>query len=534
VSSPAPVKPQRSAGAPARPAGLVLRGTPLAMAGKIVGLGLVLALTVWLAPPLAAQQNWLMLALLVLSAVAIFAIYLQPWKIPPKYLVPGVVFLILFQIVPVVYTVGTAFTNFGDAHRGTKAAAIADIKAQSVQPVAGAPEYYLTVATKGDPATAPLVFLLVDPTTKAVQIGTDSGLEPAVNAQVSATNKVTSLDGGYTILNVGQAAARSADMAKVSVPTPQGTIKSEGLSRAVEGKATRSYDTSCDCITDSATGQTWKADDSRGYFVDSTGANLAQGWQVNVGLSNWAKPFSDPVLRGSFLSMLAWNFAFALISVFGTFAVGLLMAMALNSDRVKGLRFYRVLIVLPYAMPAFAMLLVWRDMFNQDFGLINNLFHLDVNWFGGPISAKIAVLIVQFWLGYPYMFLVTTGALQAIPADLVEAAAVDGASRWFAFRTVTLPLLFVATAPLLISSFAFNFNNFNAIKMTSDGGPFPPDSPSVGATDLLISYTYRLAFGAGGGAQYGLAAAMSILIFFIVAIVSVISFKRTAALEDIN
>ena len=105
---------------------------------------------------------------------------------------------------------------------------------------------------------------------------------------------------------------------------------------------------------------------------------------------------------------------------------------------------------------------------------------------------------MQLWLGFPYMFLVSTGALQAIPSELTEAASVDGASPWQRFRTVTLPLLLVALTPLLIASFAFNFNNFNAIYLTTEGGPFPPDNPTAGATDLLITYTYRLAFGGAG------------------------------------
>ena len=137
------------------------------------------------------------------------------------------------------------------------------------------------------------------------------------------------------------------------------------------------------------------------------------------------------------------------------------------------------------------------------------------------------------WLTYPYMFLVSTGALQAIPADLTEAAQVDGAKPLHAFRTITFPLLLVALAPVLISSFAFNFNNFNAIYLTSEGGPFPPDNPQVGATDLLITYTYRLAFG-GQGARYGLAAAISIFIFLIVAAVSIVGFRRAQTLEEIN
>jgi len=136
------------------------------------------------------------------------------------------------------------------------------------------------------------------------------------------------------------------------------------------------------------------------------------------------------------------------------------------------------------------------------------------------------------WLGYPYMFLVTTGALQAIPSELSEASRIDGAGAWQSFRRIVLPLLMVALTPLLISSFAFNFNNFNAIYLTTEGGPFQPDNPANGATDLLITYTYRLAFG-GSGAQYGYAAAISIFIFLIVGTISAIAFRRTRAQEEV-
>lgn len=506
--------------------------TPLALVGKIVGLGMVAAIAVWLAIPLIDQGQWLMLALLLATTAVIFLIYLQPRRIPPKYLVPGTIFLIIFQVLPVLFTVSTAFTNFGDGHRGSKQDAITAIEGASVQQVPGGPQYVLTIAAKGADTTGDLAFLLYDPNTKQVQLGTDKGLEPAVGAQVGATGKVTAMP-GYTLLNAGAASARSAEISAFSVPTANGAIRSSGLSRAYEGKKTRAYDAGCDCITDAATGGKWTADNSQGTFVAANGDRLSQGWQVNVGFGNFARVFGDQTLRTYFLGILVWNFAFAFLVVFGTFALGLAMAMALNHPRIKGLKLYRVLIVLPYAMPAFAMLLVWRDMFNQDFGLINTLTGLDVNWMGDPWAAKLAVIIIQFWLGYPYMFLVCTGALQSIPTDLVEAASVDGAGKSYAFRTVTLPLLFVATAPLLISSFAFNFNNFNAIAMTTEGGPFPPDSPTAGATDLLISYSYRLAFGESG-AQYGLAAAVSILIFMIVAGISIVSFRRTAVLEEIN
>ena len=526
--------PSRAAAQPpgrrARPGSTTTTG----MLVKIAVLGLVLAIAIFGAFPLIEQGQWLGLALLVLVTAVIFWVYLSPRRIPAKYLVPGTLFLLVFQVFPVLYTMSTAFTNFGDAHRGSKQDAIQAIEGASVTKVPGSTDYRLSIATKGDPATGDLVFLLVDPETRAAQLGTPDGLEPlaADGLQFSDQSNITEAP-GWTILSIGQAGAREEDLADFSVPTPNGAIVPAGLTRAFEGAPQRSYDAGCDCIRDAQTGQTWTADDGNGLFVDDKGDNLAQGWQVNVGLRNFADVLTDPLIAKYFFRTLIWNFAFAALTVGLTFAIGLLVAIVLNHERLKGQRIYRSLLILPYAMPAFAMLLLWRDMFNTDFGLINRLFNSEVNWFGKPVTAMIAVLLVQCWMGYPYMFLVCTGALQSIPGDLKEAASVDGAKPLYAFRTIVFPLLLVALAPLLIASFAFNFNNFNAIYMVSEGGPFPPDNPQIGATDLLITYTYRLAFGAQG-AQYGFAAAVSVFIFLIVAVFSIIGFRRTRALEEVN
>jgi arabinogalactan oligomer/maltooligosaccharide transport system permease protein len=516
--------------------GLGADGTssPAGLIAKIVVLGLVAAVALWAAFPLVDKQNWLGLALLVLATALIFYVYLSPRVIPAKYLIPGTLFLIVFQIVPVLYTVSTAFTNFGDAHRGSKQEAIQAVEGASVKPVPGSPTYTLTLATDGDAETGDIVFLLTDPKTKAAFVGTADGLEelPPGDIQQAPTGKITAAD-GYTLLSVRQANARSDDLADFSVPTDRGSIKSQGLSRAFEVTPLQAYDAGCDCIKDSRSGQTWTADNSNGFFVDAGGRNLAQGWQVNVGFRNFTRVLTDDTIRSSFLRILVWNFAFAIGVVGLTFVLGLLVAMTLNKAELKGQRIYRSLIILPYAMPAVAMMLVWRDMFNTDFGLVNRLLGTNINWFGTTASSMFAVLLVQLWLGYNYMFLVCTGALQSIPSDLSEAAQVDGAKPFHAFRTITFPLLLIAVAPLLIASFAYNFNNFTGIYLVSGGGPFAPDNPNAGGTDLLITYTYRLAFG-GAGAQYGFAAAISIFIFLIVAVVSIIGFRRTHALEEIN
>ena len=507
------------------PAGLII---------KIVVLAVVLGIAVWAALPLLADQRWVGLAIVVLVTALLFYIYLSPRRVPAKYLIPGTLFLIVFQIVPVLYTMSTAFTNFGDAHRGSKQDAIAAIEGTSVQQVPGTPEYVLSLATEGDPTTGDIVFLLTDPAAQQSFAGTSEGLEElaADDIQVGPDGKVVEAP-GYTVLNIGQASARAEDISQFSVPTDRGAIKNQGLSRAFEGTPLRAYDASCDCIKDAESGQTWTADDSNGLFVDSEGEALAQGWKVNVGLRNFTDVLSDQTLRASFLKMLVWNFGFAIGTVVITFVLGLLVALVLNKEELKGRRIYRSLIILPYAMPVVAMYLVWRDMFNTDFGLLNRLLGTHINWFGTTASAMFAILLVQLWLGYNYMFLVCTGALQSISADLTEAAQVDGAKPSYAFRTITFPLLLVALAPLMIASFAFNFNNFNAIYLVSQGAPFPPDNPQAGNTDILITYTYRLAFG-GAGAQYGLAAAVSVFIFLIVAIISILSFRRTHALEEIN
>ncbi|WP_433199646.1 ABC transporter permease subunit [Dactylosporangium sp. CS-047395] len=491
---------------------------------KIPVLGLALALAVYAAFPLAEARAWGWLAVLVVVTGLIFAIYLSPRAVPAKYLVPGVLFLLAFQVVPVLYTAATAFTNYGDGHRGGKQEAITAIQSASVRQVPGSVEYTLSVALDG----GGLKFLLLAADGKAY-VGDGSGLQPLPDAEVTA-GRITAAN-GFRLLNLGQATLRNDEILAFAVPTQGGAIRASGLTRAYTGQATRFYEAGCDCVTDRATGRQWFADENTGAFVAADGEHLAQGWKVNVGLANFARVITDSRIAGPFLKTLVWNLAFAVGSVLATFALGLLCALALNA-KMRGRSWYRVLLVLPYAMPSFAMLLVWRDLFNQDFGLINRLTGLHVDWFGTPWTARLAVILVQLWLGYPYMFLVATGALQAIPREMGEAAAIDGATAWQRFRRVTLPLLLVALTPLLISSFAFNFNNFNAIYLTTEGAPFPPGNSSIGATDLLITYTYRLAFG-GSGAQLGFAAAISVYIFAIVAIISVAGFRRSRKQEEV-
>jgi arabinogalactan oligomer/maltooligosaccharide transport system permease protein len=205
----------------------------------------------------------------------------------------------------------------------------------------------------------------------------------------------------------------------------------------------------------------------------------------------------------------------------------------MQDKRMRGQKFYRLILILPYALPIFMTALVWKGMLNTDFGIINQIIGSPVPWLTDGTLAKLSLLVVNLWIGYSYMLLVVTGALTAVPGDLKEAAFVDGASPWRAFRSVVLPLLMVSVSPLLIASFSFNFNNFTLVELLTGGGPFPGSPIEGGQTDLLITYTYRLAFGTSQQ-LLGFASAISMIIFIIVAGISAYGFRLTKKLEEIK
>jgi ABC-type sugar transport system permease subunit len=178
-------------------------------------------------------------------------------------------------------------------------------------------------------------------------------------------------------------------------------------------------------------------------------------------------------------------------------------------------------------------------MLNPDLGIVNRVIEsvigISPDWFNVPALARIAVLIVNTWLGYPYWMLVTSGALQSIPSDIYEAAEVDGATGFQRFWRITLPLLLVSVGPLMIASFIFNFNNFNLIYAFINGGPpIPTATTTAGYTDIIISYVYNLAFASGRGVQYGYASAISVVLFFLIAIMSLIQFRFTNMWEEVG
>ncbi|MGH3071613.1 MAG: ABC transporter permease subunit [Gaiellaceae bacterium] len=486
----------------------------------------------WGGTVLAGQDKWLALAVLVGATVALDALYLLPGRaIPLKFLVPGTIFLLAFQIVPIVYNVNVGFTNWSTGHILVKSEAIDGIKRNSLAPPPDGTSYVMAPARNGD---GDLVLLLVDEATGKPFVGTSDGLEP-LDERAVAVGELGTIESatGFTLVKGSELLAIDEEIAAFTVPTESGAIRAEGTEVALELAPTLKYDRLADTFTRIEDGKTFR-DNGRGSFVAAGGEELEPGWRTNIGLANFSAVLRDPLIREPFLRVFAWTFFFAASIVLISFALGLFLAIVLDKATLRFRRAYQLLLVVPYALPGFLAVLIWGGLLNDDFGVVNSLLHAHIPWLFDPWWAKVSVIAVSVWLTVPYFLLVSLGALQSIPAELTEAARVDGGGGWAIFRRVTLPLLLIVVAPLMIASFAVNFNSFVTIYLLTAGGPPSEDQSIAGATDILITYTYKLAFEAGKGNDFGLAAAVSIFIFMIVALISGAAFWRTGSLENVR
>ncbi|WP_127842180.1 ABC transporter permease subunit [Actinomyces wuliandei] len=519
--------------APTAPAGTT---TTAGLLGRVVVVSVTLAVTVYLVPLLVRFQMWTWLVVVLLSAASVATLYSTRRLVPGKYLFPGTFFLSVFLVVPAVLTVQTSFTNFGDGFRGTKEEAITSITNNSVVQTASSPVYNLSVATTGTVSEGPFVLFLVDPATGRVLHGGDGEAVREPSSEVTVTDGYVTSAPGYTILSPREVNDAYETVSALTLTVSDSSaVKVQGVRAAFEGTRRMVYDEAADTITDTSTNEVYSVErvGLSERFVNEDGRSLPQSWRQGVGLANYERLLTRSDLASQFLGAFLWTLTFALLSVLLTFVLGFALALALNDRRMRGQRLYRSLLLLPYAVPGFISLLVWSSFYNQDFGLINEVLHLDVPWLSNTTAARAAVLITNTWMGFPYMFIVCTGALQSIPSDLTEAARIDGASSLQITWRITTPLLLVAVAPLLVSTFAFNFNNFNAIELLTEGGPFAAGEYTRGGTDILISMVYRIAFG-GSGADYGLASAVSVVLFVITGVLAAVQFRATRALEDIR
>lgn len=256
-----------------------------------------------------------------------------------------------------------------------------------------------------------------------------------------------------------------------------------------------------------------------------------------VGFKNFLNIFFVGSYRETFVNVLGWTMIWTICATTLQIILGIVTALFVNQDFIKGRRIFRMIFLFPWAVPAFITIMSFSNIFNDSIGamntqvipLINHLPFVElpaIAWKTDAFWTKTALIMIQTWLGFPYIYVMVTGVLQSIPGELYEAAKIDGASFMQRFRNITLPMILFATAPVMITQYTFNFNNFSIIYLFNEGGPGSAGA-GAGSTDILISWIYKLTTGTSP--QYAVAAAVTLLISFVVIGISLIAFKKSNA-----
>ncbi len=511
---------------------------------KTAILAILDALVIWAIPVMITNSLWPLLVLMVGGAVFINWAYLSPRAQAMRWLAPGLWLVAMFAVFPILYTAYVSLTNWQTGNFLNKSQVIEQLESREATGGAGA--ISLELAVYEDPA-GELTFLAFSedgqvyfgvPRPRDAEPSTTPLEDPGIDVSEGPPEQIDDL----TLIPSIQLFNRAEELQGLVLDVPgQGVIQPVTVSSAELVTSTQQYvyDTEKGVLIDTTTGTECPA--VEGNFVCGDQV-IEPGWHDFIGFANFAAVLTDARLRGPLVQVFIWTVVFAALSVVLSLALGMSLAVALNDERMRGKKLYRSLLILPYAIPGFISIIVWRGLFNPQYGKVGDIIDPILGIFGGsspawladPFWAKVALLIVNSWLTFPYMFLIVTGALTAIPAELLEAARVDGARSTSVFRKITFPLLMVGIAPLLIGSFAVAFNNFNLIYLLTDGGPpIANAAVPVGHTDILISFTFGLAYSQGAGQQFGLASALTVIIFLIVMLIAAYSFRFTRRLEEI-
>jgi arabinogalactan oligomer/maltooligosaccharide transport system permease protein len=246
-----------------------------------------------------------------------------------------------------------------------------------------------------------------------------------------------------------------------------------------------------------------------------------------IGLGNYTQLLFSA--DSDLIPVLLQTMLYVVVCLIMFLVVGMLTALALNNKRIKGLAFWRVTLLIPWAVPSGVTALIWKFLFNYDFGPLNQIGRLifgqqfGIPWLTNPWAAFLSVVIVNVWLSYPFFTVVILGALQSIPAELNEAARIDGAGPWQHFRHITLPLLAPSLTPATILSAITTFQMFNTVYLITQGGPIT-SAAKPGFTEFVMVYMYKRILGADvANPHFGFIAAFSITLFIILAVLTFLS-----------
>ncbi|PHM64785.1 sugar ABC transporter permease [Xenorhabdus stockiae] len=497
---------------------------------KWFAVGLSLFFTGYLIVLMYAQGEYLFAILILVllgSGVYVFA---NSKSYAWRYTYPGIAAMLLFVLFPLVCTITIAFTNYSSTNQLTLERAQAVLMSRQYQTGQ-------SFNFKLYPQDQQWILVLNVADSSNVLVSEPFSLSDKEKIILPLYEQVTPFNhDAATLRTITQ--NRQA-LGQITVLLPDNSRLRMSSLRQFSGiHSLYALEKDGHTLINNQTGVKYRPNMETGFYqsIDAKGEwgseTLSPGFTVSIGWKNFLRVIQDEGIQKPFLSIFVWTVLFSLLTVILTVALGMILACIVQWDALKGRAIYRVLLILPYAVPSFISILIFKGLFNQSFGevnlLLNGLFGLKPDWFTDPTLARTMLIIVNTWLGYPYMMILCMGLLKAIPDDLYEASAMDGAGPLQNFRYITFPLLIKPLTPLMIASFAFNFNNFVLIQLLTNGRPDHVGTTTpAGYTDLLVSYTYRIAFEGDGGQDFGLAAAIATLIFLLVGALAIINLKTT-------
>ena len=477
----------------------------------------------------AAGETLLAGTMLMVIAMAAW-IYTSPRLYAYRYLFPGIAGVVIFVVFPIIYTVAIGFTNYSSRNLLTFERATAYFLDETYQ--AKGRSYGFSLLSDGTEYRA----RLQDSETEAVYFTPSLALTSTAALEVQAVPEAQAQVGVGDPVALKDVIRLQPNLKSLTVAMPDGSlVRMTGLRSF--GPVSKLYEQQADgSLLNRQTGERLSANMTTGFYEKADGTAVSPGFQVNIGLAHFERIFTDEAFQQPFLRIFGWTVAFAALTVLFAASLGMLLAVLLSWEALRFRGLYQTLLFLPYAVPGFISILVFKGLFNNNFGEINlilsTLFGIKPVWFSDPLLAKVMLLIVNTWLGYPYMMVVCMGLIKAIPSDLYEASAVAGADPLTNFFRITLPLVMKPLTPLLIAAFAFNFNNFVLISLLTGGRPdFLDTKIPAGTTDILVSYTYRIAFE-DSGQNFGLAASISTVVFAMVALLSWINLRATRITKE--
>jgi len=439
-----------------------------------------------------------------------------------RYVFPGLIGVFVFVIFPIMYTLGLTFTNKSNLHL----LSFAQSKA-----------YFLQQTYVADGSQSYSMSLFKDGSNTHIVLEDDDGNLYMTEESLPMTHLEPLVVDVNIILTEPEleSAPRKAvidlrgQLTNIQLKLPNDTVLVKSKLREYGEKYPLWSEVDNYTLENLDDGTVITANFEDGFFYDSENEYVTPGFQVNVGFANYARILTDKGMFAPFLKIFTWTMFFSIFTVIATFFIGMTIASFVQWEPIKFRGLYQVLLILPYAVPGFILIIIFRALFNQNLGQINHvlevLFNIAPEWQSNPNMSRLMILIVNLFMGYPYMFILCLGMLQSIPKDLYEASSLEGSGPINNFFRITLPLVTRPMLPLLIASFTFNFNNFVLIRLLTNGQPIIIGSnPQAGETDLLVNYAFRLAF-MGDTQDFALGATISTFIFLMVGIMAVIYLK---------